>query len=76
MTIHIGRKALTFLGLGALAAALLGFIAGVPLFTIFWFSLVLACPLMMLFMHGGPRRRGRAGQISETGIAAYPWGVV
>ena len=53
MTIHVGRNALTFIGLGAVGAGALAFSAGVPLTTIFWFGLVLACPLMMLFMHCG-----------------------
>jgi Protein of unknown function (DUF2933) len=53
MTIHIGRSALAMIGVAAIGGAGLAFVAGVPLITIFSFGLVLVCPLMMLFMHGG-----------------------
>jgi Protein of unknown function (DUF2933) len=53
MTIHIGRNALAMIGVAAVGGAGLALVAGVSLTTIFWFGLVLACPLVMLFMHGG-----------------------
>ena len=53
MTIDIGRSALTVIGAAAVGGAGLAFVAGVPLVTILWFGLVLACPLMMMSMHGG-----------------------
>jgi Protein of unknown function (DUF2933) len=74
VTIHIGRNALTFIGLGALAAAGLAFIAGVSLITIFWFSLVLACPLMMLFMHGGHDKGAGQDKPVEPGAQNTPGG--
>jgi len=52
------------LQLGAAAAALIAvgaYIAGVPLNTILLVALVLACPVMMLFMHGGGGHSGHGG---------------
>ncbi len=51
MTIHIGRTtiivALSIVGVAAVALKLL------PLAMVLTLAVVLACPLMMLFMHGG-----------------------
>jgi len=76
VTIHIGRNALTLIGLGAVVVAALAFTAGISLTTIFWFGLVLACPLMMLFMHGG-HQQGEAPKAPVETIAnkIYPPGV-
>ena len=53
MTIHINRTtmiaAVAILAVAAVALKLL------PLGTVLTLALVLACPLMMLFMHGGHR---------------------
>jgi hypothetical protein len=65
-------------GVGAIAVAVLvvGLVAGVPASTIFVGALVLACPVMMLLMHGGhgggndhggsERSTSRPGTASET----------
>ncbi len=53
MTIHVGRNALAMIGGAAVGGAGLAFVAGVPLTTLLWFGPVLACALVMLFMHGG-----------------------
>jgi len=60
-----------------MSAAVLAFIAGVPLITIFWFSLVLACPLMMFFMmRGGHQQDGQPKAPEETVVGRqYPPGV-
>jgi len=68
VTIRIGRNAPTLIGLGAVVAAALAFTAGIPLTTIFWFGLVLACPLMMLFMHGD-HQQGDAPKAPEQTVA-------
>jgi Protein of unknown function (DUF2933) len=76
VTIHIGRNALTFIGLGALGGAALAFIAGVPLTTILLFGLVLACPLMMLSMHGGHQEGGQLNILEDRlDGKKYPPGV-
>ena len=53
MTIHLDRRMLTFIGALAAVALVLLLLAGFPASTLLWFGLILACPLMMLFMHGG-----------------------
>lgn len=61
MTIHIGPQALMVVGI-VLGLALIGVMAGViPFSLVFFFALVLICPLLMFVMmrdmHGGRDER-------------------
>ncbi len=51
MTIHINRT--TIIALVAIVAVAAVGLKLLPLGTVLTFALVLACPLMMLLMHGG-----------------------
>ena len=56
------------IGLGAAAVALF---AGVPANALLFGLLILACPLMMLFMHGGHGAEGgHAGHDDHSGVSS------
>ena len=74
MTLHIGRSGLALIGVLAAGALALALVAGVPVGNLLWFGLVVACPLLMLFMHGGPRHEAHSSS-EEVGNAEYPRGV-
>ena len=74
MTIHIDRNMLVVVGLVAACAIALAMLFSVPLGSILWIGLILACPLMMLFMMHGHGDAGHADH-GRPGNDEYPRGV-
>lgn len=76
MTIHVSKNTIVVIAIVALGAGTLALKVGVPLGNMLWIALVLACPLMMMFMMGGGHGHGGADHNGhDRRNTEYPRGV-